>query len=363
MEAKQEKVPFFRRLGQGIKNFFHKIGNAISNFFYKLRQTKFMQKLGEILSYLPNKIAKHIPYRKRKAIWGIIFLIPLTIGFIYFFLIPFVQMFIYSFSFVTIGDAGLEQWGVGFKNYIYIFTEDPNFTENFSKAVLSMLTDIPTILIFSLLMAVILNSKFKGRALVRSIFFVPVIFNSQAVTAAISSTSGSLNAAASASTNDLFAQMFNFSTFLQNAGIPYFLVSFIGSVSTKIYDIISYSGIQIIIFLTAIQGVPVHLYEAAKMEGATQYDMFWKITFPMVSPMMLTCAVYTVVDAFLRSPILTSIQAWYAKGTGTYGSKTLGTLSNYGINAAMSVVFCLMSVLIVAIVLGILSRLVFYYDD
>ena len=78
MEAKQEKVPFFRRLGQGIKNFFHKIGNAISNFFYKLRQTKFMQKLGEILSYLPNKIAKHIPYRKRKAIWGIIFLIPLN---------------------------------------------------------------------------------------------------------------------------------------------------------------------------------------------------------------------------------------------------------------------------------------------
>ena len=364
MKANKEKKSFLGNFGHSIANGWHKMLNAISNFFYKLRQTKFMKKLGEILSFLPNKIAKYIPHRKRKAIWGAIYVIPLVIGFVYFFLIPFVEMFVYSFSFVTIGDNnGLEQYGVGFKNYIYIFTEDPNFTEHFSKAVLSMLTDIPTILIFSLLMAVILNSKFKGRALVRSIFFVPVIFNSQAITTALANTSNSLNAAASASTNDLFAQMFNFSTFLQNAGIPYFLVSFIGSVSTKIYDIISYSGIQIIIFLTAIQGVPVHLYEAAKMEGATQYDMFWKITFPMVSPMMLTCAVYTVVDAFLRSPILTSIQAWYIKGTGTYGSKTLGTLSNYGINAAMSVVFCLMSILIVAIVLGILSRLVFYYDD
>ena len=363
MEAKQEKKSFLANFGRKISDGWNRMLKAISNFFYRLRQTKFMQKLSSILSYLPNKIAKHIPYRYRKSIWGVIFLIPLAIGFVYFFVIPFAQMFIYSFSFVTIGDAGLEVSTIGFKNYVYIFTEDPDFTENFSKAVISMLTDIPTILIFSLLMAVILNSKFKGRALVRSIFFVPVIFNSQAITTAISATSNSLNAAASASTNDLFAQMFNFSTFLQNAGIPYFLVSFIGSVSTKIYDIISYSGIQIIIFLTAIQGVPVHLYEAAKMEGATQYDMFWKITFPMVSPMMLTCAVYTVVDAFLRSPILTSIQNWYKKGSGTYGTKTLGTLSNYGINAAMSVIFCLMSILIVAIVLGILSRLVFYYDD
>ena len=363
MEEKQNKRSFFANIGQKIASGWNKMRNTISNFFYKLKQTKVMQTLGRWLSIIPNWIAKHIPYRKRKAVWGIIFVIPLAIGFVYFFIIPFAQMFIYSFSFVTIGDEGLEVSGAGFRNYIYIFTEDPDFTEDFSKAVLSMLTDIPTILIFSLLMAVILNSKFKGRALVRSIFFVPVIFNSQAVTAAIASTSNSINAAASASTNDLFAQMFNFSTFLQNAGIPYFLVSFIGSVSTKIYDIISYSGIQIIIFLTAIQGVPVHLYEAAKMEGATQYDMFWKITFPMVSPMMLTCAVYTVVDAFLRSPILSSIQFWYKKGTGTYTTKTLGILSNYGINAAMSVIFCLMSVLIVAIVLGILSRLVFYYDD
>ena len=363
MEQQQEKKSFFKSLGQKIANVWHKVTSAIRSFFEKIGETKAFQAVKKVVMYIPNWIASRIPFRKRKALWGIIFVIPLFIGFIYFFIIPFVRMFVYSFSFVTIGDAGLESGFVGFNNYVYIFTEDPDFTENFTKAVLSMLTDIPTILIFSLLMAVVLNSKFKGRALVRSIFFMPVIFNSQAVTAAISSTSNALEAAVTSSTTDLFSQMFNFSTFLQNAGIPYFLVSFIGNVSTKIYDIISYSGIQIIIFLTAIQGVPVHLYEAAKMEGATQYDMFWKITFPMVSPMMLTCAVYTVVDAFLRSPILTSIQAWYKKGTGTYDTKTLGTLSNYGINAAMSVVFCLMSLIIVVIVLGILSRLVFYYDD
>ena len=370
MEEQQKKPSFFANFGQKIKSGWNKFRNALSNFMTKVRNTKVMQAISKTFESFTNWIAKHIPYRKRKAVWGIIFLIPLAIGFVYFFIIPFVQMFIYSFSYVTsVGEDGLAIRNIGFKNYIYIFTEDPDFTENFSKAVLSMLADIPTILIFSLLMAVILNTKFKGRALVRSIFFVPVIFNSQAVTAAIASTSNSLNAAADASTSDLFAQMFNFSTFLQNAGIPYFLVSFIGSVSTKIYDIISYSGIQIIIFLTAIQGVPVHLYEAAKMEGATQYDMFWKITFPMVSPMMLTCAVYTVVDAFLRSPILNSIQSWYKKGPGEFTSNSIKVgdvylkLSNYGVNAAMSVIFVLMSVIIVAVVLGILSRLVFYYDD
>lgn len=368
-----------KKVLHAIGNFFASISKAIKRFFRWIGNTKPIR----WIKSLADRISQRIPYQKKKSIWGIIFLIPLIIGFIYFFLIPFIRMFVYSFSYVIVSsDKGISREWCGFLNYLYIFNEETSptnkgygqisFPESFTSSLLSMLTDIPTILIFSLLMAVILNSKFKGRALVRAIFFMPVIFNSQAVTAALASTSNALTAATSAGTDDLFTQMFNFTDFLRNAGIPQFLVNFISNVSTKIYDIISYSGIQIIIFLTAIQGVSSQLYEAAKIEGATAYDMFWKITFPMVSPMMLTAAVYTVVDSFLRSPILQNIQNWYKKGATyttatqfgivTEGSTSL-TISNYGVNAAMSVIFCLMSVIVVALVLGILNKLVFYYDD
>ena len=173
-------------------------------------------------------------------------------------------------------------------------------------------------------------------------------------------------------TNDLFSQMFNFKDFLTDAKMPPVLVTFLGSASDKIYDIISYSGIQILIFLSAIQSVPRHLYEAAKMEGATQYEMFWKITFPMVTPMLLAAAVYTVVDSFLRSPILRILNIYSGPTKSDVTDTTLGIgklvegtyqLTKYGINAAMAVIFTLVIALVLAVILGILSKVVFYYDE
>lgn len=174
-----------------------------------------------------------------------------------------------------------------------------------------------------------------------------------------------------------------------NANIPVVFVTFLGNASSKIYDIVSYSGIQILIFLSAIQSVPRHLYEAAKMEGATQYEMFWKITFPMVSPMLLTSAVYTIVDSYTRSSFIKAITKFSdAKKSSTYSSTGLTgaalakynqymeisgdkliegdefkQLTNYGIGAALSIMYSIMVILIIAIVLGILSKAVFYYDN
>ena len=116
------------------------------------------------------------------------------------------------------------------------------------------------------------------------------------------------------------------------------------------------------IFLSGIQSVPKHLYEAAKIEGATQYEIFWKITFPMVSPLMLTAGVYTVVDSFLRSEILTTINRFKTAGNVTFAGG-LGNLTNYGVHAAMSLLFCLSSILVIAIVIFVISKVVFYYDE
>lgn len=357
-----------KKIKEKISNVFHNVKNAIRRFFDKLNDTKAVRKINEILTFIPNKIAENVKYRQRKVIWGIVFVLPLVIGFIYFFLIPFIHSVRYSFSYVTneVGQ-GIQTKFIGFDNYKYIFTQlsttDGTFGEILVEAVIQIITNIPIILIFSLLIAVVLNTKFKGRAIVRAIFFMPVIFNSQAIDLAMTSATA-LTQFAESVTQDIFSNMFSFQDYLLNANIPAGAVGFLGSAVSRIYDVISYSGVQILIFLSAIQSVPKHLYEAAKMEGATQYEMFWKITFPMVSPMMLPAAVYTVVDSFLTSPLVTVINKYFTPGKSTaIGLGIDGKLTDYGINAAMSWVFALISVVIIALVLIILSKAVFYYDE
>lgn len=373
------KKPWQTKTAKSIANAFKKAGRKIRAFFRKMGETKAAKKLAYGLSYIPKKIADRLPNKARKSLWGIIFLIPLIIGFVYFFLLPFIYTIIYSFSYV---ESGRKFQFIGLDNYIFAFkvatAKNSNyqiveFSRWLTEGIISIVADIPIILIFSMIMAVVLNSKFKGRALARAIFFIPVIFNSQAIDAAVNAYSTLANTMQGA-TKDLFAQMFDFKAFLIAAKIPKVLVDFLGKASNRIYDIIAYSGIQILIFLAAIQSVPKSLYEAAKIEGATQYEMFWKITFPMVSPMLLAAAIYTVVDAFLRSPVLTILKRYSGAGSAAEKGSTLTDigigfevdgviqLSNYGINAAMAIIFTAVIGLIIAVILGILSKVVFYYD-
>ncbi|HRT68597.1 MAG TPA: sugar ABC transporter permease [Bacilli bacterium] len=346
-----------------------KFSLSISNFFSKLGQTTFMKKVKAVFNYIPNLLVQKVSYRNRKALWGIVFVIPLMIGLIYFFLIPFITTVIYSFSNVEMLGYNSEtnefigvitEW-VGLDNYRYIWNEHATFKQYLLDSFVNTMLNVPLILIFSLLVAVVLNSKFKGRAFVRAVFFMPVIFNSQAVDVAMASGELMAEAINEAGT-DIFATMFNFQDFLLDANLPVGAVTFLANASNSIFDIISFSGVQILIFLSGIQSVPKHLYEAAKIEGATQYEIFWKITFPMVSPLMLTAGVYTVVDSFLRSEVLRAINR--IKGAGVIKLVNgLGNLTNYGVHAAMSWLFCISSLIIIGIVVFLLSRMVFYYDE
>lgn len=370
---------FFKKIFSPVGTFFHFLKTVIQKFFFKLDETSVMKKIKYVLGYVPNLISSRLKNNTRKSIWGVIFVIPLCIGFVYFFLIPLIYNIAYSFAWVENGSTLFNLEFLGLDNYIFIFKEamypnaddvDKSFLEWIVTSLIDLVTDIPIILIFSMIMAVVLNSNFKGRAAARAIFFIPVVFNSQAIDAAISAYSTLANIADN-STKDLFEQMFNFKDFLTEAKLPATFVNFLGTASDKIYDIISYSGVQILIFLSAIQSVPRHLYEAAKMEGATQYEMFWKITFPMITPMLLAATVYTVVDSFMRSPIL-GIMDKYKDGLTEVSDETLGIgklkdgvlqLTDYGINSAMSVIFTIVVAIVMAIIVKILSKVVFYYDD
>jgi len=365
MKVKQ----FFRKITATIKKGLRAAYLFVERLWNRLWQFKVMRKVKAGITYIPNKLTNNLSYRKRQALWGFVFVVPLIIGFIYFFLLPFVVTIIYSFT--RVYNAGLKsstgehigivtEW-VGFDNFKYIFQQHATFRQTLVNSTFNTLFSFLLILVFSLIIAVLLNSKFKGRAFVRAVFFMPVIFNSQAVDVAMA-TGANLAASMDMAVQDVFSQMFNFNDFLINANLPAFAVTFLGTAANQIYDIISYSGVQILIFLAGIQSVPKHLYEAAKIEGATQYDIFWKITFPMVSPLMLTAGVYTIVDSFLRSELLTTINTF--KGAGTRAlTSGLGDVSNYGIHASMSLMFALSSIILIAFVIFALSWMVFYYDE
>ena len=369
-------IPLFKLIAKGYNKLLDKISLIRAKMYDKSYERKQRQKENEsnskvkkVVNYIPNLLATKISYRHRQALWGIVFIIPLLIGFVYFFLFPFITTIIFSFSniyrtnpntYTGYAYGAVTEW-VGFDNYRYVWSVHSTFKETLLSVFGSTLIDVLMILVFSLIIAVVLNSKFRCRAFVRAVFFMPVIFNSQAVDVA-TSAGATLTDAMEQSGQDVFSTMFNFGDFLLEANLPVTAVNFLTEAASSIFDVISYSGVQILIFLSGIQSVSKQLYEAAKIEGATQYEIFWKITFPMVSPLMLTAGVYTVVDSFLRSELLTIMEKYSGSGDVAF-TLGLGDLTKDGVYAAMSILFVLVSLAVVAIVFLVIKRMVFYYDE
>ena len=369
-------IPLFRLINKGFNGLLNKYSSLRAKLYDKKIERNEKKKANsedgksnKLLSFIPNLLATKISYRHRQALWGVLFIIPLMIGFIYFFLFPFITTIVFSFSnvyrttpnsFTGNVYGAVTEW-VGLDNYRFVWSVHSTFKDTLFSVFGSTLIDVVMILVFSLIIAVVLNSKFRGRAFVRAVFFMPVIFNSQAVDVA-TSAGATLTDAMEQSGQDVFSTMFNFGDFLLEANLPVTAVNFLTTASDSIFDVISYSGVQILIFLSGIQSVSKQLYEAAKIEGATQYEIFWKITFPMVSPLMLTAGVYTVVDSFLRSDLLSLMKSYSSSGDVAY-TLGLGNLTKDGVYAAMSILFVLVSLAVVAIVFLAIKRMVFYYDE
>lgn len=358
-----------------IKNFFINLFQKIKTNYLNSKLSKIVDKIGHYFGIglyylfwpilkLKEKIYDKMRFDQQKVVVAFIFLAPVLFGFIVFFIYPLIMSLIYSFSTVQVA-AGkstiyfgkyFETKGIFenpikdlFHNYKYALTIDADFPVLLVDTAWATVLDTAVITIFSLLIAVMLNSKFRGRAFVRAVFFLPVILNSEAVDVAISQAA-SVDAVLNSMGRGALSALFNLQLFMQSIGIPPKLVSFLAGITSAIYRTISYSGVQILIFLAAIQSVPIHLYEAAKIEGATKYESFWKITLPMVSPIIMTVVVYSVIDSFLRSDINDIIKIQH-------------TYANYGYHAAMSWLYMLTSILILVISLSLLSKVVFYQDE
>lgn len=301
---------------------------------------------------LPGSGLRKRSYTQQKALWGMVYVLPWFLGFLFFFLVPLIHSLRYSFSKVDVSSSGISVKSIGFSNYIEALTVNASFNRTLTEAIVNMVVNVPLIVIFSLFLAVLLNQKFVGRAVARSIFFLPVILASgiilqlesdsliQALNEQAASGGGSLN----------ILRSFEMERMMLNAGVNETIVNYLTGAVDRIYDIVSQSGVQILIFLAGIQTISPQLYEASTMEGATGYEAFWKITFPMVSPLILVNMIYTIIDSFSRNDMTELIR--------DVGFTNL----NFGLSSAMAWMYFLAIALILAISTYAISKRVFYYD-
>ena len=241
-----------------------------------------------------------ISYEKRKALYGYGFIGIWLVGTVIFFLVPLITSLVWSFCDVKIDTGHTSLKWVGLANFEHSLTTDPKYTEYLKATLGETLWKAPLIVIFSLFIAVILNQKFRGRALARAIFFLPVIIATGPVYAIISGDISSTGNTGAAQFSTMFStnMVGELLQFLGIYGISDDMGTMISAITDNIFGIVWSSGIQILLFLAALQTIPASAREAAQLEGATAWEYFWKITFPYVSPFILVNFIFTVIDSF-----------------------------------------------------------------
>ncbi len=295
----------------------------------------------------------------QKALYGRVFVYPWVIGFLVFVLLPVVESIMFSFSDVEVTKTGYVRHSLKeglWANYTRAFNIDLQTKRLLVNSLINMATDLPLIILFSLFIAVLLNQKFRGRTFARALFFLPVVITSGALVRVLQYDLIPQFTGGSTAESIPMVQAIDFGFVLRRLlpiqGAEGF-INYIVALMGRIYQIIWDSGVQILIFLAGLQTIPKELYECASVEGATGWESFWKITFPMISPIILINIVYTVIDSFTdaSNPMLQRIIG-----------VAFGEV-RYGYSAALAWIYFSFILVIVGILIGLISRRTFYMND
>ena len=242
-----------------------------------------------------KKKRKHGGLLRRQQRNGWLFVLPWIVGFVIFFLKPLVQSLWFSFNDVTMGNSGMETAFVGLGNYKYLLIQDSSFLTNLWTVTLSMLQQVAICTVLSLFIAVVLVQKFRGRTLYRAIFFLPIIMTSGVVYSMVGSVVGS--AGLSGSGNAYMYSSVSLTTLMLQGGIGKSVVDFLTRAIDSIFAMTTNCGVPILLYISGLQKIPESAYEAARIEGAGSWDIFWKITIPKIMPIIFLNIVYIIVDA------------------------------------------------------------------
>lgn len=306
-----------------------------------------------------------IPYEKKKWLYGYGFIALWAIGTLWLFIIPVLTSLWYSLCNTQLLDkagaleVGMTSAGIytewnNFGNYIKAFTVDTDYPQLLAQSLGEILPQAAVILIFSLFIAVILNQKFRGRTLARAIFFLPVLIATGPVISVINGDMASQGVSDAAQFSSLFKTdlVTELMEFIGIYNINQTFTEFIQDITSNVLNLVWNSGIQILIFLSALQNIPPSAKEAANMEGATAWEFFWKITFPIISPMILANLVYTIIDAFVSTDnvvmkyVLQQSRQW-----------------EYGYSAALAWIYFAIVGAVLGLVCFIVNRFVYYENE
>ena len=252
-----------------------------------------------------------------KSRYGYLFTTHWIIGILIFFALPLVQSVIFSFSNIEIIDGGINMDLIGIDNYKQILYVDANYENWLTGSITSYLYSLPIIILLSMSLALILNQKFKGRLFFRALYFLPVIISTGAVINLIFKTTNS--DMSNIGVSDAFsANMISVDDIVKLLDIEGEIAKYITSTISKIFDLVWSCGIQIVLFLAGLQSVPQSFFEASRVEGATKWEEFWFITFPMLSRVTLLVTIFTMVE-LITSERTTLIKNVYSMmRTGNY---------------------------------------------
>ena len=321
---------------------------------------------------IPAKVPQPVQTKKRrradlatrKANKGWFFVLPFVIGILAIYLPIVIDSICFSFSeigYETVdGEIVQKVNGVGFKLYEEALLSNTSFVTSLWEGVQQLVINVPAIVVFSLFIAVILNQRMIGRAFFRAVFFIPVILAtgmmqtidamdvlSDSLENGIGGAMGGTGAEEETDYEN-FIGFLDISMILSTMKVGAGLVTYVIQLVERVYEVINDSGVQMLIFLAGLQSISPAIYEACQIEGATSWETFWKITFPMISPMILVNLIYTVIDSFTKQSNIVM----------TYISSVYTTTPHLA--TAMSWIYFLVVVLIVLVCWGLSRSFVFY---
>lgn len=291
--------------------------------------------------------------KNKESVKAYIFLIPLIIGLITFFIIPVVKSFLFSIGDVTSGRDGYKIVLTGFSAYKEAMTEHTSYRQTVVSAIIDVALSTPLVILFSFFMASVLNQDFMGKTFFRVVSFLPVILivmNSYNNSLESSMMTSDYNSAVGATTTSFTQQ---FSDWMISAGMGEEIADTLTGLVDKIYGVIDLSAIQILIMLVGMQSISPSLYEAAMVEGATSWEKFWKITFPIISPLVFTCIIYTIIDSFTTND----------NQVMELMSTTAFTDLKFSLASAMGWLYFLLIAILLVIVQRLFRHLIFSYDQ
>ncbi len=288
----------------------------------------------------PKKIKKHKGIESLKSTYGRLFCLHWEIGLILFFVMPLFQSFYYAFcdvSFVS-GEYRFEYSGL--KNIKDILFSDPDYVNNLRDSFMAMPGQLVVIVIVSLILALLLNQKFRGRLFFRGLYFLPVIIASGVVINLLFKTTSS--EISSSGVSDTFASnMLSVEDVMGWLSLPTEIGAFFTGLLNDIFNLIWNCGIQIVLFISGMQSIAESLYEVSKVEGATKWEEFWFITLPMLSRTLILVIIFTMVELVTAKSNAVMSQAY---------SLMTGAATKYGPASAMLwVYFAIVGVFMAAI--------------